>query len=65
MQKHDIRIMTGRNYNNIPIEQADHLHIDQTIAKSKKSGNCGKENLTCRLCGHQWSKLREEQDAEA
>ena len=47
------------------MEQADHLHIDQTIAKSKKSGNCGKENLTSRLCGHQWSKLREEQDAEA
>ena len=51
--------------NSIPIEHADHLHIDQTVTKSKKSGNCGKENLTSRLCGHQWSKLREKQDAEA
>ena len=55
----------SKNCNSIPIEHAYHLHIDQTVAKSKKSGNCGKENLTCRLCGHQWSKLREEQDAEA
>ena len=55
----------SKNCNSIPIEHAYHLHIDQTVAKSKKSGNCGKENLTSRLCGHQWSKLREKQDAEA
>ena len=61
----NMRSDDSKKCNRIPIEHAYHLHIDQTVAKSKKSGNCGKENLTSRLCGHQWSKLREEQDAEA
>ena len=54
VQMHD---NASKKYNSIIIEHANHLYIDQTVAKSKKSGNCSKENLISRLCGHQRSKL--------